>query len=131
MKNEKDLEFSDIVFKIPLLFVFVIWFVYWLEIQLGWNFNKHGIYPRDLIGLKGVFLSPFIHSDTSHLFNNSVPFFVLSAGLFYFYKKVAIKVLLIGGVLTGLLTWIIARPSYHIGASGVVYVLFSFVFFSV
>ena len=130
MKNEEDLKFSETVFAIPFLFVFLIWFIYWLEIQLGWNFNKHGIYPRNLSGLKGVFTSPFIHSDTSHLFNNSVPLFVLSASLFYFYRKVAVKVLIIGGLLTGLFTWVIARPSYHIGASGIVYLLFSFVFFS-
>ena len=38
--------------------------------------------------------------------------------------------LFFGGFLTGFLTWIIARESYHIGASGIVYLLFSFVFFS-
>jgi membrane associated rhomboid family serine protease len=47
-----------------------------------------------------------------------------------FYKEVALKVLVYGGILTGFLTWVIARESYHIGASGVVYLLFSFVFFS-
>ena len=130
MNKEDEFAYSEMVFKIPLLFVFTIWFVYWLEIQLGWNFNKHGIYPRELSGLKGVFLSPFIHGDTKHLFNNSVPLFVLGSGLFYFYRKVAVKVLIIGGFLAGLLTWIIARPSYHIGASGIVYLLFSFIFFS-
>jgi membrane associated rhomboid family serine protease len=39
-------------------------------------------------------------------------------------------VLLVGGLLSGLLTWFIARDSYHIGASGIVYLLFSFIFFS-
>jgi len=130
MNKEDEFAYSETIFKIPLIFVFLIWFIYWLEIKLGWNFNKYGIYPRDLVGLKGVFLSPFIHSDTSHLFNNSVPLFVLSSGLFYFYKKVAVKVLIIGGFLGGLFTWVIARPSYHIGASGIVYLLFSFIFFS-
>ena len=56
--------------------------------------------------------------------------FVLLSSLFYFYKEVAYKVLLWGGFLTGFLTWCIARESYHIGASGIVYLLFSFVFFS-
>lgn len=130
MKSEKHLEFSEKVIVIPLLFVFVIWFIYWLEIKFGWNFNKLGVYPRTLNGFKGVFLSPFIHSDTKHLFNNSIPLLVLSASLFYFYKKVAVKVLLIGGFFAGLLTWSIARESYHIGASGIVYLLFSFIFFS-
>jgi len=130
MKNDEELKFSDTVFTVPFLFVFLIWFIYWLEIQCNWNFNKHGIYPRDLIGFKGVFVSPFIHSDTSHVFSNSVPLFVLSASLFYFYREVAVKVLVIGGFLTGFLTWCIARPSFHIGASGIVYLLFSFIFFS-
>ena len=67
---------------------------------------------------------------TRHLFNNSIPLFVLSLCLLYFYEKVSKSILIYGTILTGLLTWIIARESYHIGASGVVYLLFSFVFFS-
>jgi membrane associated rhomboid family serine protease len=55
---------------------------------------------------------------------------VLLSSLFYFYRQVALKILLFGALLSGFLTWLIARESYHIGASGVVYVLFSFVFFS-
>jgi len=88
------------------------------------------VFPRNLIGFRGVFLTHFIHSDTKHLFNNSIPLFVLLSSLFYFYKDVAYKVLLLGGFFVGLLTWLIARDSYHIGASGIVYLLFSFVFFS-
>ncbi|GFD80324.1 rhomboid family intramembrane serine protease [Tenacibaculum sp. KUL118] len=130
MNTEQQLKFSPTVFTIPFLFVFTIWLVYWIEIKFGWNFNKFGVFPRNFSGLKGVLCSPFIHSDTKHLFNNSVPLFVLSACLFYFYKEVAIKVLLFGGIITGLLTWLIARESYHIGASGIVYLLFSFVLFS-
>ena len=59
-----------------------------------------------------------------------MPLFVLLVALFYFYQKIAYKVLLLGILFSGLLTWIIGRPSYHIGASGVVYLLVSFVFFS-
>lgn len=130
MKTDNQLKYSNKVFFIPFLFVFLIWFIYWLEINFSFNFNKFGILPRKLTGLKGVFSSPFIHSDTNHLFNNSVPLFVLLTCLFYFYKEVALKVLLYGGVLAGFFTWIIARESYHIGASGIVYLLFSFIFFS-
>lgn len=129
-EQQQQLQFSQRVFIVPFLFVFAIWFVYWLEIKFGWNFNKLGVYPRTLNGLKGIFFKPFIHSNTNHLFNNSVPLFVLSVSLFYFYQKVATRVLLIGCFFTGFLTWLIARESFHIGASGVVYLLFSFVFFS-
>ena len=54
---------------------------------------------------------------------------ILLAALFYFYRKVAWSVLIIGVILSGLLTWLIGRPSYHIGASGIIYVLASFIFF--
>jgi membrane associated rhomboid family serine protease len=59
-----------------------------------------------------------------------VPLFALMASLFYFYKELAFKIVLIGTILTGLLCWSFARDSYHIGASGVIYLLFSFIFFS-
>ena len=130
MKSDNKLKFSKAVFLIPLVLVFSIWCIYWIEITFGFNFNKLGVFPRKITGLKGVFSSPFIHSDTNHLFNNSIPLFVLSTSLFYFYRETALKVLIYGGLFTGFLTWIIARESYHIGASGIVYLLFSFVFFS-
>jgi membrane associated rhomboid family serine protease len=80
-------------------------------------------------GLKGIIFSPFIHSGLKHLFNNSVPLLLLSMALFYFYRNISKQVILYGIIITGLLTWFIGRPSYHIGASGLVYVLASFLFF--
>ncbi|MCH3884278.1 rhomboid family intramembrane serine protease [Tenacibaculum aquimarinum] len=130
MLNDKELKFSKQTILIPILSVVIIWFVYWLEINFNYNFNKFGVFPRTIKGFRGVFLSPFIHSNTSHLFNNSIPLFIFLTSLLFFYKKVALKVLVYGGLLTGLFTWIIARDSYHIGASGIVYLLFSFIFFS-
>ncbi len=130
MKDEKQLKISGSIFFIPIVYVLSIWLIYWIEIQFSFNFNKFGVFPRTLYGFKGVFLTHFIHSNTSHLFNNSVPLFVLLSSLFFFYKEAAYKVLLFGGFLTGFLTWCFARESFHIGASGIVYLLFSFVFFS-
>ncbi len=130
MIKQNNLVFQKKMLQIPILFVVLIWFVYWFEIRFGYNFNKFGVEPRTFEGLRGILFSPFIHSNTEHLFNNSIPLFVLSLGLLYFYREVALKVLIYGTSLTGFLTWIIARDSYHIGSSGVVYLLFSFVFFS-
>lgn len=130
MKDENQLKITKSIFLIPIVYVVFIWVIYWIEIQFEFNFNKFGVFPRTLQGFRGVFLTHFIHSNTSHLFNNSIPLFVLLSCLFYFYKNVAYKILLIGGFLTGFLTWIIARDSFHIGASGIVYLLFSFIFFS-
>jgi membrane associated rhomboid family serine protease len=130
MNDNKHLKSSKSIFLIPIAYVVAIWVIYWVEISFNLNFNKYGVFPRTFVGFRGVFLTHFIHSNVSHLFNNSIPLFVLLCSVFYFYKDVAYKVLLLGGFLTGFLTWCIARESYHIGASGIVYLLFSFVFFS-
>ena len=130
MKDESHLKISKSILFIPIVYVVAIWLIYWVEIYFNFNFNKYGVLPRDLIGLRGIVFTHFIHSDTNHLFNNSIPLFVLLLSLFYFYRDIAYKVLIFGGLLSGLLTWVIARESYHIGASGIVYLLFSFVFFS-
>ena len=130
MKTNNTIQFSNKIITIPLLFVFTIWFVYWIEIYFNLNFTKFGVFPRKLTGLRGVFFSPFIHSGISHLFNNSIPLAVLLSALIYFYQKVYLQILFLGSLFTGILTWVIAREAYHIGASGIVYLLFSFVFFS-
>jgi membrane associated rhomboid family serine protease len=80
--------------------------------------------------LPGILFSPFIHSGFKHLFDNSIPLFFLATALFYFYSEVALKVLSWTYFLTGLLVWIAGREAWHIGASGLVYGLASFLFFS-
>lgn len=130
MEDSKNFKFRAAVIAVPLVAIFLIWFVYWFELNFGYNFTKYGILPQKIKGLRGVLFSPFIHSSTSHLFNNSIPLVVLLWSLFFFYNKLALKVLGAGFILTGLLTWSFARESYHIGASGIVYMLFSFIFFS-
>ncbi len=117
-------------FIIPILTLLAIWVVYIIEIGFGFNFNKFGIYPNNIIGLRGILFSPFIHADIKHLLNNSVPLFVMLCSLYYFYHKIATKVLVLGTLVLGFLTWFIARPANHIGASGVIYFLVSFIFFS-
>lgn len=129
MSNKNHLQFSPEVVGYPILFVMILWIVFWIESRFGINFNKFGIYPNTAEGLIGIFFGPFIHGSLKHLFNNSVPLFVLSTALFYFYRKIRWRVLILGLLLTGLATWVIGRPSWHIGASGVVYMLVSFLFF--
>jgi hypothetical protein len=47
----------------------------------------------------------------------------------FFYADQSKKVIGYGIIISGLITWVIGRDNYHIGASGLIYVLFSFVFF--
>ena len=130
MSDQQHFKFSPITLAIPLYFVLSLWIIYWFEVKNGYNFNRYGIYPRTIGGLKGILFSPFIQGDIKHLYHNSAPLFVLFFCLLYFYRSIAYKVFFFGALLTGFITWIIARNSYHIGASGIIYMLFSFVFFS-
>ena len=126
---EKDFKYTNAVIAVPLFFVLSLWLVYWFEIRFHFNFVKNGIMPREISGLQGVLFSPFIHSNLSHLYNNSIPLLVLLAALQYFYPRHSFKVICYGILLSGLLTWLIGRTSYHIGASGLIYVLVGFIFF--
>jgi hypothetical protein len=53
----------------------------------------------------------------------------LLAALRFFYPKQSFGVIGYGILFSGLITWIIGRENYHIGASGLIYVLVSFIFF--
>lgn len=115
---------------IPGIFVFFMWLVKIIEILFNFDMSSFGIYPLTIRGLPGIIFSPFIHANFEHLFNNSLPLFLLSVALFYFYSEVAMRVFLWTFFLTGLLVWVAGREAWHIGASGLVYGLASFLFFS-
>jgi membrane associated rhomboid family serine protease len=129
MSEQKYFRFSNSVLIAPLSAVLMIWIVFWMELHFQTNLNDFGLYPRRISGLQGILFSPFIHGSLEHLYNNTIPLALLLASLFFFYRDVAIKVLLYGVLFSGLITWGIGRPSYHIGASGIIYLLASFVFF--
>jgi hypothetical protein len=129
MSEENYFKFSNSVLLAPMLAILLIWTVFWVEVRFQVNFNNYGIFPRTFSGLKGVLLSPFLHGSVDHLYNNTLPLARLTSALFYFYRGISIRVLLMGILFSGVLTWLIARPSYHIGASGLIYVLASFIFF--
>jgi len=128
-KEHEQFKYTTGVVGYPIAFVMLIWIIFWFEVRFNVNFNSFGIYPRTAEGLKGILFSPFIHGDIEHLYHNSIPLLVLSMALFYFYRPISWKILCYGILLSGLLTWAIGRRSYHIGASSIIYVLFSFIFF--
>lgn len=116
--------------RIPLVFVAIIWGVHVLAWALDINLRTLGVFPRELLGLRGVIFSPLIHNDWEHLISNSTPLLVLSAIVLFFYRKVAVPAFLIIYFLSGLAVWLFARPAFHIGASGFIYGLVAFVFWN-
>lgn len=119
-------------------FLGIIWVIHLIQWFTPLSWSHYGILPLRYEGLKGIFLSPFLHSqeDFGHIINNSTTLFAGIIMLYYFYSTVANRVLVFIYLFTGVAVWIIAglfvesRYAYHIGASGVVYGLISFVFWS-
>ena len=114
----------------PILFLIIMWMVKLIEYNFGLSFADYGVRPQSLSGLKGILCSPFIHKDFSHLINNSYPILILGGMLFSFYKKIAKQLFLWLFFIAGFWLWIIGRPSFHIGASGIIYALAAFLFIS-
>jgi len=116
--------FQQLLF--PIGIVALMWLVKIFEVAKGSKLTRLGIFPRDWDGVVGIITAPFIHSDWQHLISNSLPMLMLMSIVMVFYKKVAIPSIVIITILTGFTVWLFARESYHVGASGVVYGLVSF-----
>jgi membrane associated rhomboid family serine protease len=114
----------------PLFLIMILWFIKLSENITNTSLVFLGVYPHKLHGLLGIITAPLIHSNIKHLVNNSIPLFILSVGTFYFYRPLGYKVFFLTWLMTGLWVWCGGREAYHIGASGIVYGLAFFLFFS-
>ena len=135
--NSVKYPFPKNTLVVPLLLLLPIWIVFFLQSQGLGDLECYGIIPRHLEGLRGILFAPLFHSGWKHLINNSVPLVVLSFFAVLFYQRIAYFVIIFGWILTGFLIWIFGNfPLWddyvgcHIGASGIVYLLASYVFFS-
>lgn len=112
------------------LFVALIWLIALLVYLTGVELSWLGIRPREFFGLIGVVAGPLIHSGLIHLLSNSFPLVLLSGFILFLHRPVALRVIVLVYVLSGLFTWFIGRNAYHVGASGVVYGLAGFLLFN-
>lgn len=125
-----QLTFKKETVWVPFTFILIIWLVYYLNWSFFLELNNFGIIPRTTVGLRGVLFSPFLHGSIQHLWNNSLALLVLLPLTCYYYYK-NWKVLVFGGILmSGVGTWLIAKTGTHIGASGLIYVLTAYMFFT-
>ena len=119
------------IIQLPTYMVLSLWIIHFLKISGMVSSGVFGLMPRDTSRIIGISTSPFIHGDFQHLISNSVPLFVMSLMILFFYKKIAYRSIFLIYVLTGFAVWAFARTNViHIGASGVVYGLVSFVFWT-
>ncbi len=98
-----------------------------VDLFLGGFLKSFGIQPREIGSAYTIATAPWLHANFVHLGSNLAAFVVLGSlallnGLRYFVKASAI---IIGG--GGILVWLFARDSIHIGASGWIFGLWSLV----
>jgi membrane associated rhomboid family serine protease len=122
-------QLIDAIF-IPSIIALLMIIIFVLEKGMSWDFHTGGVFPRRIENLWGIFTLVFVHADLGHLANNVISFVILASLLYYFYMQIANKVMLVSYVASGLILWVIGRDSWHIGASGLIYSLAFFLFFS-
>jgi membrane associated rhomboid family serine protease len=111
-------------------FTVMLWLIKALEWAVAMDFGFLGILPRTLSGTMGIVTAPLVHGDILHLLSNTFPLLLLGISVFYFYDRIALEVFVWIYFMSGFWVWMAARDAYHIGASGLVYGLVSFLFFS-
>jgi len=117
--------------RFPLLIIAVLFAVKVAEQWFGWSLIYYGIQPREPGTIPGILTAPFVHGDWNHLFSNATGLFAMMFLINTFYPRVAVMTYFFTLIVSGIMVWFFARGnSYHIGASGVVYGLVSFVFFT-
>jgi membrane associated rhomboid family serine protease len=102
----------------------------WIILLLGWGLElaRFGVRPREWIGLPGILVAPLLHGDAFHLIANSIPLLVLGTVMLQLYPTAAFRLLPAIWLGPGIAVWLFAGGGVHVGASGLVYGLFSYVF---
>ena len=114
--------------KLSLGFVVLVWLMFGLQQLIGPAMTGLGLRPRDPAGLLGLLTTPLLHGSFSHLLSNSLPLFVGGVSMLFLYPNSSLRVLPIIYLGSAALAWTFARSAVHIGASGLVYGMLTYVF---
>lgn len=126
---KQDVRRIALAAVIPLFLIFILYLLKFLEVGMDWDFRRLGVYPMEQRGVFGIFAHPLVHGSLRHLLANTLPLFFLSWCLFYFYRHIASYIFFAIWIGCGALTFLIGKPGWHIGASGIIYGLAFFLFF--
>ncbi len=108
----------------------LIWLIFAVDQLSGAQWIRFGLVPREIGGLIGLITTPLLHYNVSHLTSNTLPLLIGATLVLYLYPHSAVRALPAIWLGSALLAWCFARPSVHIGASGLVYGLLAFVLVS-
>lgn len=113
-----------------LILVGLMWLFHLLQLVVQQQWVHLGILPRHYEGIVGIFTAPLIHGSIQHLISNTFPMIFLMVVLDLAYPRSARYAFVFIYIGTGIGMWLFARSNYHIGASGVVYGLVAFLFWT-
>jgi membrane associated rhomboid family serine protease len=125
-RSERARENFRLAAKLSLGFVGLLWLI----ALLGWGLDlaRFGVRPRQWLGLPGILVAPLLHANLVHLIANSLPLIVLGTAMLQLYPAAAFRVLPAVYLGPGIAVWLFARDGVHVGASGLVYGLVSYIF---
>jgi len=82
------------------------------------DLRAFALVPGELPGLVGILTAPLLHGSAGHWLANSAALLILGSLVGTVYPRAALRALPVLWLLPGVITWLIGRPSFHIGASG-------------
>jgi membrane associated rhomboid family serine protease len=106
-------------------FVLLIWLIFLLDsVLLGVSLTHFGIQPRQLSGLVGIGLSPFLHAGWYHIVSNTIALVVLGSLLnasIGAYQGRLRRIMVLGAMGSGIGVWLFAANGLIVGASGIIF----------
>ncbi|HVD60764.1 MAG TPA: rhomboid family intramembrane serine protease [Gemmatimonadaceae bacterium] len=100
----------------------LMWMVFFASVVSGGHLLVLGIIPRTAIGLRGIFLAPFLHGSVAHLVSNTISFLFLGWLVMLRDRNHFLPVTVYAMLASGITAWLFGAPgSVHIGASGVIF----------
>lgn len=112
-----------------VVFVLAIWLTFFVDATIPARLTDWGLLPRSLRGLLGVATMPFLHASFGHILSNTVSLFVLLV-LLASSRSNGQRIVIAIIATNGLLLWLVGRPYVHVGASGLIFGLITFLIVS-
>ena len=109
-------------FEVLALLIGAMWVSEIVDTMLNNQLDQYGIIARELRGLPGIVLAPFLHLGFGHLIANTIPLAMLGTLIAFGGARRLFSVTVIVVLLGGFGTWLLSPPnSVTIGASGLVF----------
>lgn len=129
MSKRSQANFT-LALRISLGFLALLWVIFIVDAVFGLRLGRFGLQPGSVPGLIGLITAPLLHGSAGHIFSNSLPLLISLTAMLFLYPNSSVRAIPLIWLGSGVFAWIIGRPSFHYGASGLIYGLLAFVFVS-